>query len=40
MIIDLALPKTFKNYIGFEWGLWQRQAGWFSTIPETALFER
>jgi hypothetical protein len=35
MITDMALPKTFNNWFGFERGLWQRQSGCFERVPKT-----
>ncbi|MFT6103615.1 MAG: hypothetical protein ACJA1E_000027 [Paracoccaceae bacterium] len=40
MIIEMTLPKTFNNWLGFERGFWQRQSGRGAHIPETRVFER
>jgi len=38
MITDMALPKTFNNWFGFERGFWQRQSGCFERVPKRSVF--
>jgi hypothetical protein len=38
MIMNLTLPKTFKNYVRFERGFWQRQSRSIATVPKTSVF--
>jgi hypothetical protein len=38
MIIDMTLPKTFNNWLGFERGFWQGQPGQGAHVPKTSVF--
>jgi hypothetical protein len=39
LLLNIALPKTFNNPVGFERGLWRRKTGLSLTVPKRSVFE-